>query len=458
MPYHESQMEQLALAWGPTRKTFTVAELNARIRDLLDSEFDDIWVAGEISGCRMASSGHCYFTLKDHDAQLRCACFRASLRYLKFKPQDGMAVLARGRIDVYEARGEYQLLVEALEPQGHGALQFAFEQLKKKLAAESLFDTSRKRAIPRLPRKIGVVTSPAGAAIRDIVQILSRRFPGLHIRIYPALVQGDGSIEAVCRAINYFSDSDWPDVVIVARGGGSLEDLWTFNEEAVARAIAASRVPVISAIGHETDFTIADFVADLRAPTPSAAAELVICTRDQLLGEIRTSEQKMLQFARYRVAMATRQLHEQGVERASAVLHRKIGRLQQRVDEFEYRLRNRVNAASSALGKRLAALTRRLRDLDLRLKVAAAQRRLEAADAAVVQLIRLGVTRAHGRLNPLIAHLTQLSPLRILERGYAIVSNESGRIVKEPAEAPEGSKIGVRLARGQIGARVLKPE
>jgi exodeoxyribonuclease VII large subunit len=449
-------MEQLALAWGPTRKTFTVAELNARIRGLLGDEFDDIWVAGEISGCRTASSGHCYFTLKDQDAQLKCACFRASLRYLKFKPQDGVAVLARGHIDVYEMRGEYQLLVEALEPQGHGALQFAFEQLKKKLAAEGLFDGARKRPIPRLPRRIGVVTSPTGAVIRDITQILSRRFPGLHIRLYPALVQGEGSIDAVCRAIEYFSSSGWADVVIVARGGGSLEDLWTFNEEAVARAIAVSRAPVISAVGHETDFTIADFVADLRAPTPSAAAEMVICTREQLLDQIRVSDHKLVQSVRYRLAMANRRLHEQGVERASAVLHRNIGRQQQRVDELEYRLRERVNAVASASHRRLEALTARLRNLDLRLRFAAARRRLENAETVSLQLMRLRLTRGRGRLDPLIAHLTQLSPLKILERGYAIVTNERGRIVKQPDEAPGGSGIDVRLARGRIAARVVR--
>src|SRR5579862_7729028 len=336
------QMEQMALAWGPVRKTYRVGELNSSIRDLLGSEFDDIWVAGEISGTRTVSSGHCYFTLKDHDAQLRCVCFRASLRYLKFKPQDGIAVLARGRIDVYETRGEYQLQVELLEPQGHGVLQFAFEQLKKKLAAEGLFESSRKRPIPRLPRRIGIVTSPSGAVIRDITQILSRRFPGLHIRLYPAAVQGEGSIDAVVRALEYFSQSGWADVVILARGGGSLEDLWTFNEEAVARAIAASRAPVISAIGHETDFTIADFVADLRAPTPSAAAELVICTREQLLDQIAALEHKMAQLARYRLAMAARRLHQQGVERVSALLHRGVGRLQQRIDDLTYRMRERT--------------------------------------------------------------------------------------------------------------------
>ena len=451
-------MEQLALSWAPVRKTFTVAELNARIRGLLGDEFDDVWVAGEISGSKTATSGHCYFTLKDHDAQLRCVCFRQNLRYLKFKPQDGMAVLARGHIDVYEARGEYQLLVEAIEPQGHGALQFAFEQLKKKLAGEGLFDAARKRPIPRLPQRIGIVTSPSGAVVRDITEILSRRFPGLHLRIYPASVQGEGSVEAVCRGIDYFSNSGWAQVVIVARGGGSLEDLWTFNEESVARAIAASSVPVISAVGHETDFTIADFVADLRAATPSAAAELAICPREQILDQLTVFDHKLLQATRYRMAMATRALHERGVERASAVLHRNVGRLQQRVDELDYRMRGRAQSVAAARRKRLEDLTARLRRQDLRLRMARARQRLQGADTAAAQLIRLRLTRAHGALNPLIAHLTQLSPLKILERGYAIVTNELGVIVKQPVDAPPDSKVDIRIAQGRMAARVLGNE
>src|SRR6202049_2055714 len=389
----------MALAWGPTRKTYTVAELNAAIRGLLGSEFNDIWVAGEISGSKTASSGHCYFTLKDHDAQLRCVCFRASLRYLKFKPQDGIAVLARGRIDVYETRGEYQLQVELLEPQGHGALQFAFEQLKKKLAAEGLFDTARKRAIPRLPRRIGIVTSPSGAVIRDITQILSRRFPGLHIRLYPATVQGEGSIEAVLRAIEYFSSSGWPEVVILARGGGSLEDLWTFNEEAVARAIVASSVPVISAVGHESDFTIADFVADLRAPTPSAAAELAICTQESLVDRLDAADSKLLQSIRLKMALLARALHNVAVDRVR--LHRAIGRQMQRVDELDYRLRDHWRASMSARQRTLDQVSARLAQLDLRLKFAAARRRLEGCDAAVMQSIRLRLIRARGKLAPL---------------------------------------------------------
>jgi exodeoxyribonuclease VII large subunit len=451
-------MEQLALSWGPVRKTFTVTELNARIRGLLGDEFDDVWVAGEISGSKTATSGHCYFTLKDHDAQLRCVCFRQNLRYLKFKPQDGMAVLARGHIDVYEARGEYQLLVEAIEPQGHGALQFAFEQLKKKLAGEGLFDPARKRPIPRLPQRIGIVTSPSGAVVRDITEILSRRFPGLRLRIYPASVQGEGSVEAVCRGIEYFSNSGWAQVLIVARGGGSLEDLWTFNEESVARAIASSSVPVISAVGHETDFTIADFVADLRAATPSAAAELAICPREQILDQLTVFDHKLLQATRYRLAMATRALHERGVERASAVFDRNVGRLQQRVDELDYRMRGRAQSVAATRRKRLEDLTARLRRQDLRLRMARARQRLQAADTAAAQLIRLRLTRAHGALNALVAHLTQLSPLKILERGYAIVTNELGVIVKQPVDAPPDSKVDIRIARGRMAARVLRNE
>ncbi len=293
--------EQISFEFEPARQIYTVAGLNAAVRSLLESQFQDIWVSGEISGVKLAASGHYYFTMKDEQSQLRCVLFRTAARYLRFKPQDGIAVLARGRVDVYEPRGEYQLLVEALEPQGFGALQLAFEQLKKKLAGEGLFDASRKRPLPRLPRRIGIVTSPSGAVIRDMLQILERRFPGLHIRIYPAQVQGAGSIDEVVAGLDWFSQSGWPDVVIVGRGGGSLEDLWTFNEEAVARAIARSAVPVVSAVGHETDVTIADFVADLRAPTPSAAAELVICTRRQLFDQIDAASGRLEKEMRYRL-------------------------------------------------------------------------------------------------------------------------------------------------------------
>ncbi len=451
--YKTKHVEQIAFSFEPVRKIFSVAELNTAIHNLLGREFADIWVTGEISGTRLATSGHYYFTLKEQDAQLRCVCFRATARYLRFKPQDGVAVVARGRIDVYEVRGEYQLLVEHLEPQGHGALQFAFEQLKKKLAAEGLFDTARKRPIPKFPSRIGIVTSPTGAVIRDLLNVLGRRFPGLHIRLYPAQVQGEGSAEEVCRAIEYFSKSGWPEVLIVARGGGSLEDLWTFNEEAVARAIAACSVPVISAIGHETDITIADFVADLRAPTPSAAAELVVANREHVFERIDGALAKLRQALRYRLAEAARQLHLRGVERASSLLHRRIGRGFQRIDELDYVLRNAFRALIETRRARLRDLDARLTALDLRLRFARTRRRLEVAEGAAAQSARARVAAARARFEPLAAQLNQLSPLRVLDRGYAIVQDEFNRILKDPAEAPPGSPLHIRLARGRLKAR-----
>jgi exodeoxyribonuclease VII large subunit len=446
-------VDQFALEFDlvPEQPVYSVSELNAAIRVVLDEEFQDIRVSGEISGCKLAASGHYYFTLKEREAQVKCVAFRSAHRYWKIKPQDGLAVIARGRIDVYEARGEYQLLVESLDPQGHGALQLAFEQLKKKLAAEGLFDKARKRPLPRFPRRIGIVTSPGGAVIRDMLNILSRRFPGLHIRVYPALVQGEGSVEEVCRGIRYFSHAQWADVVIVARGGGSLEDLWTFNEEAVARTIANCAVPVISAVGHETDVTIADFVADLRAPTPSAAAELVVCTRQEILERLQTIRSRMTQQLRYRFAMLERRLRQQGIDRALNLLHRSIGRRLQRMDEIEYDLRGSLQKALGGRERQHRALEYRLRRYDVRPRLAADHRRLEAARAAVLQAIQLRLGRRRNRLEQLDAKLSQLSPLRVLERGYAIVSTNAG-ILKQAAAAPPGTALHVRLAQGELEA------
>src|SRR5579859_879655 len=441
-------MEQFVLQFGPERRSLTVSELNASIRELLDQEFADIWVSGEISGTKLASSGHYYFTLKDADSQLRCVCFRSTARFLKFKPQDGAAVLARGRIDVYEARGEYQLQVEALELQGHGALQFAFEQLKKKLAAEGLFEQARKRPLPRFPARIGIVTSRRGAVISDMIHILSRRFPGLHIRVFPAQVQGPGSIEEVCRAIEYFSRTRWAEVVIVARGGGSLEDLWTFNEELVARAIAKSGAPVISAIGHETDFTIADFVADLRAPTPSAAAELVVRTREEILEQVAGQRYRLIQLVRYRFAMEWSRVRQLGVDRAHSLLSRSIGRRLQRIDELQNRLRERMRLALESRARARQSLLTRLRYYDPRPRLGRDRSRHEVSRSMLAQAMRLQLARRRSRLESLEAKLSQLSPLTILNRGYAIVTAESGHILMDAAAAPPGSDIGVRLARG----------
>src|SRR5438094_2742110 len=417
-------MEQIVLPFGPDRRVLSVSELNGSIRVLLDQEFSDIWVSGEISGVKLATSGHYYFTLKDAAAQLRCVCFRSTARFLKFKPQDGAAVLARGRIDVYEARGEYQLQVEALELQGHGALQFAFEQLKKKLAAEGLFEQARKRPLPRFPARIGIVTSQRGAVISDMLHILSRRFPGLHIRILPAQVQGAGSIEEVCRGIQYFSRGGWAEVVIVARGGGSLEDLWTFNEEAVARAIAASAAPVISAIGHETDFTIADFVADLRAPTPSAAAELVVRTREAVVDALDDLRERL--------------------ERAAT---RPLRDLERRVDELALRLRRAMTGELRHRSHRVEMLVSTLRSTSPVARVATRRHRLERLDARLAAAVARSCDQSRGRLRALVAKLDSLSPLAVLGRGYSLTRTAAGAIVRS-----------ARAGRAGEDVRVLPPE
>jgi exodeoxyribonuclease VII large subunit len=450
-------VDQFALDFElkPERRIFAVSELNAAIRAVLDGEFGEVWVSGEISGLKLAASGHYYYTLKEREAQVKCVSFRSAHRYWKFKPQDGMAVLARGRLDVYEARGEYQLIVDLVEPQGLGALQLAFEQLKKKLAAEGLFAPERKRALPRFPKRIGIVTSPRGAAIADMTQILSRRFPGVHIRLFPALVQGEGSIEDVCRGIRYFSQSGWAELVIVGRGGGSLEDLWTFNEEAVARAIANCAIPVVSAVGHETDVTIADYVADLRAPTPSAAAEMAVPSRADLLERIDSARAKALQGTRYRIAMLERRLRQQGIERSLSALHRRVGKGMQSIDDQEYRMRERVRAGVEVRARALREFEERLRRFDVRPRLASARRGMEAAGLRAQQVMRSNLAARRSAMQHLTAQLSQMSPLRILERGYAIVS-QGNVIVKDAAAAPAGSEIHVRLAKGELAAQVTQ--
>jgi exodeoxyribonuclease VII large subunit len=451
-------MEQISLDWGPGRTVFTVSELSAAIRAALGNSFSNIWVAGEISGLKPAPSGHLYFTLKDTQSQIRCVCFRGSLRWMRFKPQDGIAVIARGRIDVFESRGEYQLVVDSLEPQGHGALQLAFEQLKQKLEAEGLFAAERKRPLPRLPARIGIVTSPSGAVIRDVLNIVERRFRGLHLRLYPAQVQGPGSVEQVVTGLRYFSREPWADVVIVCRGGGSLEDLWTFNEEPVARAIAACPVPVISAVGHETDFTIADFVADLRAPTPSAAAEIVTGMKADLVERVDVSRRRLERVLRLCLAQAAGRVHQLGVDRATSALTRRVGRAAQRVDEIDYRSRDRIRRLIDGYRRQVQAMEARVRVRDPRLWVGQARRRLESAEGRAVQAIRTQFARTSRRLGPLESAVHALSPLRILQRGYAIATGPSGHVLTEAAQVVVGDQIALRLAKGRVSAKVNSTE
>ncbi|HXE76056.1 MAG TPA: exodeoxyribonuclease VII large subunit [Candidatus Xenobia bacterium] len=423
----------------PERRIWTVSELTAQVRDLLERAFRDLWVQGEVSNFRVSPYGHYYFTLKDEAAQLRCFVHKRDARFLRMQPQDGLAITARGALGVYEPRGEYQLLVNYLEPVGVGALQLAFEQLKQRLATEGLFEAARKKPLPMLPRRIGLVTSPRGAAIADMVRILRRRYENLHLLLYPVRVQGEGAAEEIVEAIQFFNRAHVslrPDVVILARGGGSLEDLWAFNEEAVARAIAGSKIPVITGVGHETDFTIADFVADLRAPTPSAAAELVIQSKEELKQRLRALDTRLAERLRYQVLHARHQLSQlmraRGWRRMESLLREQA----QRADELALRLRQALLDSVARRRQEWAVLAARLASYDLR---------------GAVQRERL-------RLKALAGQLNQLSPLAVLERGYAIVFDAEGKVVKSAAAVRVGDPLEVQLARGRLRADVRKKE
>ena len=451
-------MEQFALSFVPERRIYGLRELSDALRNTLERNFSNIWVSGEISGTKLAPSGHCYFTLKDAEAQIKCVCWKLTYWRLRFKPKDGIQVLVRGGVDIYEQRSEYQFTVEAIEPQGQGALQVAFEQLKQKLLKESLFDGARKRTLPAYPRRIGVITSPRGAVIRDFVEILSRRFPGLNVRLFPARVQGAGSVEDIRRGLEYFAASGWAEVIVLARGGGSLEDLWTFNEEAIARAIAASPVPVVSAVGHETDVTIADFTADLRAPTPSAAAEMIVCTRQEVLDRIEALRGRAGQAMRFGLARMARSLHEQAIDRATSLLHRNLSRRSQRVDELDERAREAMRKRLAEAGRWRRALEEKLRLLDLRPRFRRDRERRRDAEFRAISLVRAALGGSRRRLEMLAVKLGQLDPRLVLSRGYAIVMNERGEIVREAAGAPPGSAVSILLEKETLRARITGPE
>lgn len=435
-------------------EVYSVASLTGEIQRLLSRNFDSIKVAGEISGWKVWTSGHAYFTLKDQHAQIRCVLFRNNLRYLRFKPQDGAAVIARGNVEVRAERGEYQFIVSGLEPQGLGRLFELFEQLKNRLRLEGLFDESIKRPLPTYPLRIGIVTSPKGAVIRDMLSVLRRRWPGLHIRLYPTPVQGSGAVDGIVAGLRWFSDWGWPDVVIVGRGGGSLEDLWSFNDERVARAIASCGVPVISAVGHETDFTIADFAADLRAPTPSAAAELVVPQRAEVLLRIERARQCGLRAVHFRISQLARRLEQRGIERSRRLLDLRINRAQQRSDELDYAARTCLMRILNLRAQRLRLLETRLRARDLRVRMAQAGERLRAATRSIYDAVGRRLNQARREHGPLASQLEALSPLRVLERGYSIVQTEDGRIVKCASDAPPGTSIVVRMHEGRLAAEV----
>ena len=394
----------------PARRIWPVSELVAQVRELVEQQYGDVWVEGEISNYRPAPSGHVYFTLKDADAQLPIVLFRRQAMLLRFRPEDGLHVLVRGRVSVYEQRGQMQLVAETMEPVGAGSLQLAFEQLKQRLKAEGLFDAARKRPLPAFPRTVGIVTSPTGAVIRDFLNIVARRHSGLSVLIFPVSVQGDQAPAEIESAIAELNDSGLVDLIVLARGGGSLEDLAAFNSESVARAIAASRLPVVSAIGHETDFTIADFVADLRAPTPSAAAELITEAQHKIAERLATLSHRLERATSFRLLQARQRFTRSAVaDRAESRMTTLLHRLAQRLDDLTFRL----------------------------------ERSLE----------RLLNTSAFT-LSALDAHLRSLSPLAVLDRGYALVLDAAGGLVRSTEHVAKGDQVTTRLADGSFTSRV----
>lgn len=450
-------VDQLGFSFRPPeRRVWTVRELVASVRTHIEREYSDAWVEGEISNFRAQSSGHLYFTLKDGGAQISVVMFRSSARLLRFKPADGMAVVVRGRVTVYDERGQLQISAEYVEPKGAGALQIAFEQLKAKLAAEGLFESGRKRPIPALPQRIGIVTSPQAAALRDILNILRRRHHTVNVLIYPAQVQGEIAATEVAAGVRYFSRTKTVDVVIVARGGGSAEDLAAFNHEGLARAVAASEVPVISAVGHETDFTIVDFVADLRAATPSAAAELVIRSRQEVAEQVERLRGRLEKAARYRLLMGRQRLTELAQHGAFGRMMDGIRRRQQTVDDLAFRIVHAQRDVLEAQRRRFETLGAAVRHYDLRLVLGGVRRELGARTEAIGAAMRSVLLQGRARLERMGSALEALSPVAILERGYALVFDAEGNLLKDPSQVKDGDEIEARLARGRVGAVVKK--
>jgi exodeoxyribonuclease VII large subunit len=438
------------------RKVYTVYDITSEIKRALERGIGEIWVRGEISNFKHHSSGHMYFTLKDPRAQVKAACFRNHNRYLKFRPEDGLEVLVRGRLSVYEPRGDYQILVEYLEPVGAGSLQLAFEQLKERLRKEGLFEQERKKRLPMLPRKIGIVTSPTGAAIRDMLRILDRRNACLHILIYPARVQGPGSAAEIAAGVRYFNTRRDIDVIIVGRGGGSMEDLWAFNEEVVVRAIFQSLLPVISAVGHEVDFTISDFVADLRAPTPSAAAEMVSGAREDLLATAQALCGRLEHAMRLGLERRRSTLERLARNRAFDVASNKIRELQQRFDESTLRSSRAILNFTSRLKHREDLLTTRLSKIDLRQWIARRKESLEKKKEWLQNEVRIQLDAKRSKLALAVGRMNALSPLASLERGYAICRDREGLILRDASRVAAGDPVEVRLARGSLECKVEK--
>jgi exodeoxyribonuclease VII large subunit len=435
------------------RKIYSVYEITSEIKRSLD-ELGIIWIQGEISNFKRHTSGHLYFSLKDPRAQVKAAFFRNNNMYLKFRPEDGMEVIVRGRLSVYEPRGDYQILVEYMEPVGLGSLQLAFDQLKEKLRKEGLFEASHKIQLPLLPRKVGIVTSPTGAAIRDILRILKRRNASLDVLLYPVRVQGQGAAEEIAAGIRYLNERPDIDVIIIGRGGGSIEDLWAFNEEAVARAIYESEVPLVSAVGHEVDFTISDFVADLRAPTPSAAAELVSGAREDLLANVISLHGRLCQAARRVLERRRLGFERLAHNRAFTVTPDKIRDLEQRFDEMSARMSQAMHGFVRETRLRERVLAARLKALDLRRLIAYRRGLLEHGSQGLASAIKSRLQRERARFEIAVGKVDALSPLAILKRGFALCRDSKGAIVKGADEVAVGESVRVTLGSGELNCLI----
>ncbi|MFO7287857.1 MAG: exodeoxyribonuclease VII large subunit [Gammaproteobacteria bacterium] len=451
--------ENLELAFGETREILTVSALNREARLLIERNFGVVWVEGEISNLSRPSSGHLYWSLKDANAQVRCAMFRQQARLVGFPLENGRQILVRARVSFYEARGEFQLIVESVEEAGEGLLRRRFEELKRRLKAEGLFDPERKKPIPRVPRRIGVITSPTGAAIRDVLTALRRRFPTIPVLIYPTSVQGHGAAQEIARTLELADKRRECDVLILTRGGGSLEDLWAFNEEIVARAVANVGIPIIVGVGHETDFTIADFAADLRAPTPSQAAELAVPDCREWRVRLQRAAAHLERVVRRRVRTDRQRLsvleHRLGRCHPGFMLRQKV----QRADELEVRLRRAIERAIDERRARLARLAAAVSARNPKHRVAAAAQHCRFARERLERAMRGRVERLRHRLAMTERTLRSLSPLATLDRGYAIVSRaDDGHVLTNSAEIARGGGIVVRLAHGRLAATVESTE
>jgi len=436
------------------RAVWSVSELSRRLAATLEERFPAIWVEGEVSNFKIYGSGHTYFTLKDEGAQLRCVLFRSRAARIRFQPGDGLHVLAFGAVEVYAQRGEYQLVVELLEPRGLGALQLAFEQLKERLGREGLFEQARKRALPRFPRKIGIVTSPSGAALHDMLRVIGRRFGEIHVVVAPAKVQGEGAAAEVAQGIRELNALGGVDVIIVGRGGGSLEDLWAFNDEMLARTIVASKIPVISAVGHEVDYTIADFVADLRAATPSQAAELVVREKQAVADSVGELRRRLVRAISRRLEAQRDRLESVRERRVLTDPRRPLRDLARRLDEATARLRRAMRATMRHVGHRVELATRDLRAQNPVVRTRHDRRRLDDLAGRLDRALVRSLDRRRHRLVGVAGRLDSLSPLAVLGRGYSLTLGASGEIVRSARQVAVGDEVGVMLHEGSLAARV----